>query len=91
MLIEIGELCSEYLDRILGSPFDLFYHIKHEFNFDITKFADSHSDYTFYEALTKNTKTNIKWEAFNFKNSAKNLLKIHKAFDELLYDKASPP
>lgn len=91
LLIQIGELCSEYLDRILGTPFDLYYYTKHEFNFDVSKFIDSTSDYTFYEAITKNTKTNIKWQGHNFKNKLKSLLKAHKAFDQLWYDKADPP
>ena len=65
--------------------------MKHDFNFNFEKFLETGSSYNFYEAFTKNTKTNIKWRATNFKNAAKSLLKAHKAFDELYYSKTDPP
>lgn len=71
LLTEVGELVSEYVDRILSSPFDFFCHFKHQFTIDIPKMLDAQSSYTFYEAITKNTKLDFKWYGCNFKKNLK--------------------
>ena len=91
LLIQVGELISQYVDKILSQPFDFFCQFKHQFNLDIPKLLDAQSSYTFYEAITKNTKLNFKWFGNNFKKNLKQLLKVNEAFSELWYDKMDPP
>ena len=90
LLVELGVLYSEFLDRVLGAPFDAYASIKYNFNVDIPKFLESGSNYTFYDAIAKNFKTQIKWTGMNFRANAKELLKHNDAFGELKYDKVEP-
>ena len=78
------------MDKVLGAPFDAYASVKYHFNVDIPKFLEEGSNYTFYDAVTKNIKTQIKWSGMNFKANAKELLKHNDAFGELKYDKVEP-
>lgn len=90
LLVEVGNLLSEYVDRILGGTISAHLYFKHQFSIDIPKMLEKESDYTFYHGLTKNSRTHLKWHGHNFKNSTKSLLKKHKAFSDLYYEKTQP-
>ena len=78
------------MDKILNCKADASLYFKQSFNLDVDKLMHPHVNYTPYHIITRNTHAKLIWKAHNFKETAKELLKVHGAFSELKYDSTEP-
>lgn len=56
-------LMSQALDNVCSSKSEVKFNFKQRFSFDVSKFLEKDSSYTFYHAITKNAHTLISWKA----------------------------